>query len=213
MLPTKRCSACKQPKELASFYYEARSQRHLAQCKSCVGKYHKGRRANRSVEDYYASAERASYVKRKADNPQLGQYHTKTKASKKKACSYVKAWRARNREQFNTEQATQLRLKRSMLFKDLWPLVLEHYDTRCLGCGSTTRKLCFDHVLPLIDGGSNCVSNGQPLCRHCNSFKGSSESRDKDHRPEQGAWELRLVESYYQQGGKIAVPSGRGRQE
>ena len=43
----------------------------------------------------------------------------------------------------------------------------------CLSCGSYD-KLTPDHIIPLSRGGSNCISNIQPLCRSCNCSKGAS---------------------------------------
>lgn len=42
----------------------------------------------------------------------------------------------------------------------------------CLKCGSK-YKLSLDHIIPICKGGENCITNLQPLCKNCNSSKGS----------------------------------------
>lgn len=46
------------------------------------------------------------------------------------------------------------------------------YRNKCLCCGKK-KKLTADHVVPLSKGGSNDISNIQPLCNSCNSKKGT----------------------------------------
>lgn len=53
-------------------------------------------------------------------------------------------------------------------FKDL----CDYYENTCLCCGVTGR-MSADHVIPLVCGGSNDISNIQPLCRSCNCKKGA----------------------------------------
>jgi hypothetical protein len=51
------------------------------------------------------------------------------------------------------------------------------YRHRCLCCGKR-RKLTADHVVPVSKGGSNDISNIQPLCGPCNSSKNCHRSTD-----------------------------------
>jgi 5-methylcytosine-specific restriction endonuclease McrA len=47
----------------------------------------------------------------------------------------------------------------------------ERYGNNCLSCGSTGVVLEADHVVPLTRGGSDDISNIQPLCGTCNRRK------------------------------------------
>jgi 5-methylcytosine-specific restriction endonuclease McrA len=53
-----------------------------------------------------------------------------------------------------------------------WLLLLEHYNYRCLACGSS-ENLVPDHVIPISKHGRNTIDNIQPLCATCNKRKGT----------------------------------------
>lgn len=52
-----------------------------------------------------------------------------------------------------------------------WEALCVKYDHHCLACGKQ-KPLTVDHVVPLILGGRNDISNIQPLCLSCNAAKG-----------------------------------------
>jgi 5-methylcytosine-specific restriction endonuclease McrA len=64
-----------------------------------------------------------------------------------------------------------------------WLALCEKYDHICLRC-TKHKKLTADHVVPLSKGGSNNISNIQPLCRSCNSRKGT---KSIDYRPKENS--------------------------
>jgi 5-methylcytosine-specific restriction endonuclease McrA len=61
-----------------------------------------------------------------------------------------------------------------------WARLCSFYGGRCLACGRVA-KLTVDHVVPVSRGGSDDISNLQPLCGPCNSRKGNR--RIIDYRP------------------------------
>ena len=60
-----------------------------------------------------------------------------------------------------------------------WTDLVDMLGGVCLKCGGDSG-IVKDHILPLYQGGSDGLSNLQPLCRSCNSSKGPES---KDHRP------------------------------
>ena len=60
-----------------------------------------------------------------------------------------------------------------------WLDLCEKYEHKCLCCGNETN-LTEDHIVPITKGGSDYISNIQPLCRSCNSSK---HTKTIDYRP------------------------------
>lgn len=54
-----------------------------------------------------------------------------------------------------------------------WQALLDHYNHRCLCCGSTDN-IQKDHVMPLALNGTDNIDNLQPLCATCNNRKGAT---------------------------------------
>ena len=71
-----------------------------------------------------------------------------------------------------------------------WLAVLEKHGFKCLMCGASAKERTIypDHIVPLSAGGSNDISNIQPLCIGCNSMKGTQvvDLRVPDPKAESG---------------------------
>lgn len=55
--------------------------------------------------------------------------------------------------------------------KDEWHALIVEFDSTCVRC-SQRGLVVKDHIIPLYQGGSNHISNLQPLCARCNTSKG-----------------------------------------
>lgn len=55
--------------------------------------------------------------------------------------------------------------------KEEWELIKRKFRYSCPACGSSGIKLTIDHIVPIIKGGTNNISNIQPLCGPCNIRK------------------------------------------
>lgn len=93
------------------------------------------------------------------------------------------------RERYPEKRTIKHNLRRTKLTEaggsytaEEWGALCEQYDNRCVCCGKK-KKLTFDHVIPVSKGGTSDISNGQPLCRRCNSSKGDKTT---DYRTKPG---------------------------
>jgi len=63
-----------------------------------------------------------------------------------------------------------------------WEVLKRRYDYTCPCClkREPEIELSPDHVVPVVPGGSDDITNIQPLCRLCNTLKGGTYA---DYRP------------------------------
>lgn len=84
------------------------------------------------------------------------------------------------RAQYSRQHRARLRgASGSHDVEQFWRLC-EALGDKCLCCGRSDVELTEDHVVPLSKGGSDDISNIQPLCAFCNNSKGA---KTVDHRP------------------------------
>ena len=89
-----------------------------------------------------------------------------------------KKWAESNPEKVRQAKANNRRKRRAarhaspgIFTAEEFEALCESYDNRCLACGETKAALEADHVVPLTKGGSDSISNIQPLCGSCNRKK------------------------------------------
>ena len=89
-----------------------------------------------------------------------------------------KKWAESNPEKVRQAKANNRRKRRAArhaspgsFTAEEFEALCESYGNRCLACGETEAVLEADHVVPLTKGGSDSISNIQPLCGSCNRKK------------------------------------------
>jgi hypothetical protein len=90
----------------------------------------------------------------------------------------IRAYAKENRHQgkaARSRRRARLRSAGGSFAARQWRDLCIAYDHRCLCCGKAEPeiKLTPDHVIPLVHGGSNAITNIQPLCLICNLRKGT----------------------------------------
>lgn len=87
-------------------------------------------------------------------------------------------WKAKNPERMAHLKARRYARKKGAEGShtiEEWNKVKEEHDNKCAYC-KESKKLTKDHIKPLSKGGSDYISNIQPLCRSCNSKKWAKEN-------------------------------------
>lgn len=121
------------------------------------------------------AADRKSYYKnRESKRAALREWH---KRHPEHSTEYSRKWRASNPERMrelalttgHKRRARKAKVGGSFTAREFAALC-DRYGNICLACGAQ-ENLTADHVIPLSCGGSNDISNIQPLCGPCNSRK------------------------------------------
>jgi len=105
----------------------------------------------------------------------------------------LKRWRRANPQKLAVQLARRRARKLSAegdFTVEKFEALCEKYGNSCLRCGNRGVLLTPDHVVPLSLGGSNLISNIQPLCGRCSSWK---NVKVVDYRPDEiSSGEVRL---------------------
>jgi 5-methylcytosine-specific restriction endonuclease McrA len=181
----KTCSACKQEKDDGDF------AKKRGQCLSCRVAYNKGwRERNRDRDrqhkrswaekniEYVRNHQRESMRARRASNPNYSreQYEKHKDVKLKRKSQYYKENPDKVLVYVQARRARKANAEGSYTAKE-WRELCAAHDHRCANCGAS-GKLTVDHVIPLVKGGSNLISNIQPLCLPCNLSKGTRSVQD-----------------------------------
>lgn len=173
----KVCSQCKGLKpttrfnKLSRYVVDLHPANVYSHCKACAQRYTEEyqQRNSEKVKTYFSE-----YWQRKR--------RVRTAAQRKRTAQTSAAWQRANKAKV-VAGAQRYRARKARaggsFTGDEWTALCNRYDNRCLACGQQ-KPLAADHIIPVSKGGSSFISNIQPLCRECNSSKGT---KTIDYRP------------------------------
>jgi 5-methylcytosine-specific restriction endonuclease McrA len=154
----KICSKCNKIYPHSEEYFNIDSQKIdglYPSCKACVKLY---------CRDYYIrNRKRKLLINKRWNNLHPERRYLHKRKWNRKNKSYKRILDINNR-------AKRLQAEGSFTIKE-WNELCEYYGNKCLCCGS--KEITIDHIVPIVSGGINDISNLQPLCGKCNSSKGT----------------------------------------
>lgn len=102
--------------------------------------------------------------------------------SASKIAEYQKLYRAKNLDRLRPLARARCVLRRARkknapgsFTHQQWLCLCDQFNNKCIRCLRDDLPLTRDHVVPLSRGGTNFISNIQPLCHSCNLAKGVSD--------------------------------------
>jgi len=180
---SKTCSKCGSS---GPFHKEKRANDGLtSQCRKCINQQNK-KRYYENKEVHIAKVKEwqtnnKNKVKKyknkwKKENREKVRKHNRDKywrdPNKQRKASSL--WRKQNPEKHRHHVRSReyaVRGAEGSYTQEEWIRLCEKYDNKCLRCGSKNSKLTVDHIVPISKGGSNNITNIQPLCFSCNASK------------------------------------------
>lgn len=89
--------------------------------------------------------------------------------------SSFQRWQARHPykpRRFPSPRHTRMKRNGGSHTEAEWHALCARYRWRCLCC-QQKKPLTKDHIIPIVVGGRDSIDNLQPLCKSCNSRKGT----------------------------------------
>lgn len=204
---TKRCSTCDTEKPITDFRKtRGYADGYTGQCKACILNQRRAHNADPDVRERRRIHDREykqqphvkksarAYMQRPDVNERVKERERERWRNDAHLREYKRAY-LRERYQNNPEHRQKQKahsmaaIHRRRARKEAnggsytakeWRDLCAKYGHVCLCCGEA-KPLTVDHVVPLVSGGSNDISNIQPLCLDCNLRK---HTRTIDYRPD-----------------------------
>ena len=161
----KTCSVCRVTKTLSAFNKKG------GKCKSCLNKIHR---------NYYAqNSDKCNARSRSWKQTNRGRVN----AARRKRAKLTYALNPEPMRIKNAARRAKVKAAEGSHSLAEWIAVCLEFNEQCVCCCKRVgiRKLEKDHIVALDNGGSNDISNIQPLCKSCNCAKGARHSTD--YRP------------------------------
>ncbi|MBA2534119.1 MAG: HNH endonuclease [Rubrobacter sp.] len=194
----KTCKWCGLTKELSEFYdgrwgkkckvcVRSRAQQYRREHLEQYAEYEKARanlphrvEARRRYQEEHEE-EISEYKRRWAANNEEKVAASKLayyEREREEVIARSKKWAENNPDKVSQAKANNRRKRRAAkhaspgsFTAEEFEVLCETYGNECLACGDTGVALAADHVVPLTKGGSDDISNIQPLCGSCNREK------------------------------------------
>lgn len=186
----KHCYKCKQVKPIDEFGSDtSRYDKKCPVCKPCVRKISADYRLNnkekrKAAVDKYRAAnrEKCNEATKKSNQKNPDTQRNWVNKNRLKVQQIKRDWAARHPEQ-NREIKTSNKAKRrgasgkftAQQIKDL--LIKQKYKCACCKISIST-KFHRDHIIPIVLGGNNEITNIQLLCKYCNLSKSGKHPVD-----------------------------------
>lgn len=175
----KRCTGCDEVKQIDDFRKcPGKKDGRASRCKTCMKQHdQQWRDTNRTLK---AERQRA-YEERHRERVRARHRETmRGYRQRGKGREDVKRWKQKNPEKVRTQavidghrRRARKRASDGSFSRQEWLELCGYYGNVCLCCGHD-GPLTVDHVVPLSKGGTNDITNIQPICFNCNNKKGAT---------------------------------------